>query len=249
MKATIAATKVGTVPLRGKEVLRINFLSLLVEGDTVRSLNYEVSILYNNRNTAPTRYNTKRLKTMKNVIILHGTDGSPEQNWFPWLKKKLEARNYKVWVPLLPGNHTPNRRVYNDFLLSSDWEFKDSIVIGHSSGAVSVLNLLMDERCPQVEMAIMVSAWKSGVPLRYEKDNQQFVDLFPPEGFNFEIIKQKADKIAFLHSDNDPYCPLGQAKYLAEQLNAPLNIVHNGDHLGSKFKELPQLWDILEPRL
>lgn len=103
---------------------------------------------------------------MKRAVILHGTDAAPEQNWFPWLKQKLETEGYEVWAPLLPGNHTPNREVYNDFLLGQEqgWDFTDNIVVGHSSGAVAVLNLLMDPRCPKVKLGVMVGAWAGGTP-------------------------------------------------------------------------------------
>ena len=37
-----------------------------------------------------------------NYIILHGSFGSKDGNWFPWLKKQLEDRNYKVDVPQMP---------------------------------------------------------------------------------------------------------------------------------------------------
>ena len=37
-----------------------------------------------------------------NVFIFHGTEGYPEENWFPWLKEKLEAKGYKVFVPQFP---------------------------------------------------------------------------------------------------------------------------------------------------
>ena len=37
----------------------------------------------------------------KDVIILHGTMGSPEGNWFPWLKSQLE-NDYNVYVPRFP---------------------------------------------------------------------------------------------------------------------------------------------------
>jgi predicted alpha/beta hydrolase family esterase len=186
---------------------------------------------------------------MKKAVILHGTDGNPGHNWFPWLKSKLESEGYEVWVPLLPQNHTPNRTAYNDFLFSQGWNFEDDIIIGHSSGAVSVLNLLMDERCPKIKFGVLLGAWAGGVPNGYEEGNQQFINLFPPDGFDFELIMSKAGKLAFLHGDNDPYCPLEQAKFLAKNLNAPLTVVPNGHHLGSKFKELPELWSILKPAL
>jgi predicted alpha/beta hydrolase family esterase len=186
---------------------------------------------------------------MKRAVILHGTDGAPEHNWFPWLKAKLEAAGYQVWIPLLPGNHTPNREVYNDFLFSGDWDFTDNIVVGHSSGAVSVLNLLMDRRCPKAKLVLMVSAWAEDVPNGYDEDTEQFANLFPPDGFDFEIIKRKADRIEFLHSKNDPYCPLEDAKYLADELSAGITIMDHGVHLGSEYTKLPEVWKIIEPSL
>jgi len=167
-------------------------------------------------------------------------------NWFPWLKEKLEADGYEVWVPLLPSNHTPNKEIYNDFLFNSDWNFTDNIVVGHSSGAVEVLNLLMDDRCPKIKLGIMVGAWAGGLPDGYDKGVTQFDNLFPEEGFNFELIKKNAGRLEFIHGDDDPYCPLSQAKFLAEQTNGDIHIIPGGGHLGSKFKELPIVLDLIQ---
>lgn len=185
---------------------------------------------------------------MKRAVILHGTDGRPESNWFLWLKKKLEEQGYEVWVPLLPNNHAPNREVYNDFLLNSDWDFTENIIVGHSSGAVGVLNLLMDKRCPKISLGVMVSAWDHGVPAGI--DHEQFAELFPEGGFDFEMITKKADRLAFLHSRNDPYCPLDQAEYLSNNLGAALTVLDSGGHLGgSKAGGFEELWEAIEPSL
>lgn len=180
----------------------------------------------------------------KRAVILHGTDGTPDSNWFSWLKEKLEERGYEVWVPLLPNNHAPDREVYNDFLFDNGWDFEDNIVIGHSSGAVSVLNLLMDERCPKIKLGGMVSVWAHGTPAGMV--DEQFVNLFPKGSFDFETIRSKADKLVFLHSRDDPYCPLEQAEYLAKKLDGPLTVIENGGHLGDKFQQFPQLWQTIE---
>jgi predicted alpha/beta hydrolase family esterase len=181
---------------------------------------------------------------MKRAVILHGTDGHPSHNWFPWLKKRLGAGGYELWIPELPNNHTPNRRVYNDFLFGAGWDFADNLVIGHSSGAVSVLNLLMDDRCPHIKTGVLVGAWAhmDGTDL----DREQFRDLFPPEGFDFAKITSKASELVYLHGDDDPFCPLDQAKWLAEQTGSEIVIVPGGHHLGNTHPELPQLTDILE---
>ncbi len=182
---------------------------------------------------------------MKRAVILHGTDGAPDHNWFPWLKTWLEAHDYKVWLPELPGNHTPDRHVYNDFLLDSNWDFSDNLVIGHSSGAVSVLNLLQDKRCPQIKVGVLVGAWSHME--QTDLDREQFKNLFP-ESFDFDAIRRKTDSLLFMHGDNDPFCPLDQAKWLAQQTDSEIVIVPGGHHLGSIFTEFPQLTQELESR-
>ena len=37
-----------------------------------------------------------------NYIIVHGSFGSCDGNWFPWLKQKLESKKLIVDVPQMP---------------------------------------------------------------------------------------------------------------------------------------------------
>lgn len=84
------------------------------------------------------------MEKSKNALILHGTTGSSKENWFPWLRKQLDKKSYKVWLPDLPGADLPNLKTYNYFLFgNANWEFNsESVIVGHSSGAVAILALL-----------------------------------------------------------------------------------------------------------
>ncbi len=183
---------------------------------------------------------------MKRAIILHGTDGKPDSNWFMWLKSLLESQGYEVQIPHLPNNHTPNMLVYNDLILNSGWDLTDGIVVGHSSGAVSVLNLLMDDRCPVIKAACMVGVWAhmTGTDLATE----QFKDLFSPQGFDFSKIKPKAKHFLYVHGSDDPYCPIEQAKWLADQTGGDFVTVQGGKHLGANRSELPELQTLLQKK-
>ncbi len=183
---------------------------------------------------------------MKRAVLLHGTDGTPQSGWLPWLTQQLEKHGYEVWVPELPNNHTPNRKVYNDFLFKSGWDFTDNLVVGHSSGAVSVLNLLEDKRCPHIKTGVLVGAWSHNEEA--DLDREQFKDVFPPSGFNFETIKQKTEHLLFIHGDDDPLCPLEQAEWLAGQTGSEIIVIPGGGHLNGSngWTELPQLTSALE---
>ena len=185
---------------------------------------------------------------MKRAVILHGTDGSPKENWFPWLKEELEKLGYDVFAPELPNNHTPNRDVYNDFLLASGWDFADNLVIGHSSGAVSILNMLSDNRFPKIGTAVLAGAWARMDDT--DLDREQFKNLFPQPNFDFDSIKSKAAKFVFVHSADDPYCPIDQAHYLCDQLGGEFHEFQGMQHFTAKldprFTQFPEILDIIK---
>lgn len=183
---------------------------------------------------------------MKRAVILHGTNASPSKNWFPWLKEYLEQRGYEVWVPELPHNDIPNRHIYNDFLFSSGWDFTNNLVVGHSSGAVSVLNLISDERCPKISTAVMVGVWTDNADTHL--DPERFKNLFPERGFDIDLIKSKSEHLLFVHGSEDPTCPLKQAQNLASATKSDIVIVQGGNHLAADYPQLPQLTEALESR-
>ncbi len=153
---------------------------------------------------------------MKNVLILHGTEDNSTKNWFPWLRKELETRGYKVWVPDLPHAERPNIQRYNDYIFSR-WKFdKDSIIVGHSSGAVEILGIL--ETLPdtiQINKAILVAGFTDD--LNYDPVKELFV-----KPFDWKKIKSKSKRFIFIHSNDDPFVPPYHGDKLHNELGGDL---------------------------
>jgi len=180
---------------------------------------------------------------VKNVLILHGTDSTSQSNWFPWLAAELKARGWKVWSPDLPHAEKPNVTRYNEFLLSGGWEFnEDSVLIGHSSGAVEILALL--PHLSVIKAAVLVGAFKDD--LGWESLSELFL-----EPFDFDAIRSHAKKFVFVHSDDDPHCPLEGAQFLAEKVGGELIVKEGQKHFsigtaGEAYKEFPFILEVIE---
>lgn len=192
---------------------------------------------------------------MKNALILHGTDADHTHNWFPWLEKELTDLGYTVWVPDLPQADHPNIKRYNELLLNHyesagdwtmSWEFdENSIIIGHSSGAVEILGLLNDPAFPndiKIKACFLIGAFKGD--LGWETLGGM------NEDFDFERIKSKCPKFVFIHSDNDPYCPINDARDLCKQVNGKFVEINGQGHftvsLDPKYTEFPELLGIIK---
>ena len=180
---------------------------------------------------------------MKNALILHGTGADHSSNWFEWLKQQLEVEGYNVWLPDLPNAGKPNTERYNDFLLANKgFVFNDeTVIIGHSSGAVEIFALL--EALPdsiQVKACYLVSAFKDDLGW------DSLTELFT-EAFNFDVIKDKSKKFVFFHSDNDPYCPMEHAEYLCSKVGGELIVIKGQGHFNlensPKYTQFAELFE------
>lgn len=183
--------------------------------------------------------------TVKNALILHGTDGSPESNWFMWLKEQLENDGYKIWLPQLPNSKEPDPVEYNKLLLNNpEFQFNEqTIIIGHSSGAVAALHLLQNLPLnTQIEKCYLVSAFIDN--LGWDSLDKLFV-----EPIDFNRLKNNCDKFVIIHSDNDPYCPLEHAQKLVKELDGELVVIpgqgHFNTEFGPQYSKFPELLNLV----
>lgn len=181
-------------------------------------------------------------------IILHGWGGTPQINWFPWLKSEVEKLGYRVEVPDLPNTNTPKLDEWLSTINKLLAEEKDSVVlIGHSLGGVLMLHYLEQQRkTPPIKLAVFVASWgeDDGV-LEPELAN------FFPKPFDFSKIKSSAEEFVSISGTNDPYIGKKFSENLVNDLGIKPIWVENGGHLNEEFgfKEFPLLLEVIKKEL
>jgi hypothetical protein len=164
----------------------------------------------------------------KRVFIIHGWEGTPESNWFPWLKMELEKNHFQVTVPQMP---------HADYPLEEEWVSsitqivgvpdEHTYFVGHSLGCIAILRYI--ESLPvkrKIGGIILVSGFVTSLAI---PEIENFVD----HPVDFEKIRLSVKHRILIHSDDDPYVPLSQGRYMEKMLDAQLHIIHQGGHLNT----------------
>lgn len=189
---------------------------------------------------------------MKKAIILHGTGGTPESNWFRWLKRELQNKGLEVWLPALPDTARPSLRKNVNFI-STHAPFQvdnDTIVIGHSSGATLALALVQELKDP-IGALVTVSAFVPMPEVYNATAWEANARLFDIE-FDWPRIRNGAKVRLMFHSDDDPYIPVSVAEHIAQKTEAELVVIPSQGHFnleeGPEYSSFPLLLSQLEER-
>ncbi len=171
----------------------------------------------------------KKIKT-KNLFIFHGTEGYPEENWFPWLKEKLEQQGCGVTVPQFPTPKNQKLEAWLKIFKPFNKEVgKNTIFVGHSLGGVFLLRLLERLKKP-IRTAFFIGTPIGIRPLKnYEGDKN-----FSGFKFDWKKIKNGAKNFVVYQSNNDPFVPLENGKQLAKNLGIELTFIPNAGHFNAK---------------
>ncbi len=183
---------------------------------------------------------------MINVFIFHGTEGYPEENWFPWLKEKLESKGCNVIVPQFPTPPVVSAKISEWFDVLKNYDQyinENTILIGHSLGGVFALKVL--EKLKHPVKAVFLTGTPIGVKpiLNYDRDNS-----FSGFDFDWQKIKNKSKHFNVFQSDNDPYVSLGNGEQLAKELGVEITFIPNAGHFNKKagYLSFPDLLTKIE---
>lgn len=174
---------------------------------------------------------------MATIFIIHGVEGHPEENWFPWLKAELKKRGNKVIVPQFP---TPEGQTLENWLaVLKKYEAdltSDTILVGHSLGGCFILNVL---ECYSVKAAFLVAPVFGVLGNPFDESMKTFAQ----RNFDWPTLLANCPHFEIFHSDNDPYIKLERAEELGKHLNTSVTLIPGAGHFNassgySKFELL-----------
>ena len=177
---------------------------------------------------------------MKNAILLHGFNCTPDYFWFGWLRQELEGQGFTVTAPQLPNAENPNLEVWTAFALENLSFDADSIIISHSAGCPLTLSILNRLNHP-VRRAILVAGF---IRLDGMEDDNVMLLKEP----DWDKIKNNGRDFFFFNTDNDPWgCDHKQGEGLREKLGGTLIVQTGEGHFGSnKFKQAYPTFPLLK---
>src|SRR3989344_1495593 len=185
---------------------------------------------------------------MKNALILHGIGNKSNDNWFPWLRKELEKKDYEVWSPDLPQMEKPNLESIYNFVKSFSFS-SETVLIGHSSGATLALGIL--QKLPPkivIKKTILVAGFTDSnlKPELFKYVSKSDYTYHFPKKWDWMKIRKSSKEFIIFDSPSDPYVQTSYGKFLKEKLLGELITVLNAGHFsistkGKRFKEFPEL--------
>lgn len=121
-----------------------------------------------------------------NFLILHGYTGRADKNFIPWIKEELERKGYNVQTPQLPNTDNPTEEEQVGYILENCHIDKDTIIVGHSLGAIVAMKLLMRINSPVRGLVLVASAMD---PVTQTTESRVFHKTFN-WNIDFEFLKK-----------------------------------------------------------
>ena len=166
---------------------------------------------------------------MSNYIIIHGSFGSPEGNWFPWSKDELKRQGKNCCRTKIPvGIEMQNFENWSrkmDGLPIND----NTAIIAHSIAPIFVCKYLISNKI-SVKKLISVCGFNN-----YLGINEDFDTVNKPMYIsNYADIKKYCNNIICFYSDNDPYVRYEFEKEFTDTIANEKIVIKNGGHLNTE---------------
>lgn len=170
----------------------------------------------------------------KRAFLVHGWEGRPDGNWFPWLKMELVARGFEVNAPQMPNAAHPKVKEWLEFLNGyAGKPDMNTYFVGHSLGCIAIaryLETLPAKTC--IGGAVFVAGFSGRL-------NIPEIAEFYSIPFDAQAAKKHCVKFAMIFSDNDPCVPMEKSLEFAKDLGAKTILERGKKHFSDGLASLP----------
>jgi predicted alpha/beta hydrolase family esterase len=177
------------------------------------------------------------------VIIVHRWHGTPEDDWYPWLKSELEKKGISIAIPAMPNTDRPTIDSWVRELSKISVD-EHTYFIGHSIGCQTIMRFL--EKSKKVGGAIFVAGWFSLTNL--DREEVPIAGPWLKVPIEFDQVKKATKNFVAIFSDDDPYVPfIENMKLFKKNLNAKTLVEENKGHFteDDDVTEVPYVLDAL----
>jgi len=183
------------------------------------------------------------MKQLRCIFIPGNGGGTPQDNWFPSIGNELEKLGVEIITREFPDNILAREKYWVPFLLNELKVDENTILIGHSSGAIAAMRVAEQTK---IYGSVLVGAYHSDLGIEAEKQAGYF-----DRPWNFQAIAANQKWVMIFASVDDPWIPIEEARYLKDQLVAEYHEFTNQGHFGGDYfkTEFPELAHALRTRL
>ena len=178
----------------------------------------------------------------KTIFIPGNGGGSPKDNWFPYLESELQKLGIKVINTNFPDAILARKEFWLPFIKKLDAD-ENTILIGHSSGAVAAMRFAEDNK---ILGSVLVSPCYTD--LGYENERLSHYYDTP---WDWHKIKSNQKWVIQFSSVDDPYIPISEARFIHENLSTDYHEYKNEGHFGSDKGKIhfPEIVELLKANL
>ncbi len=170
------------------------------------------------------------------VVFVPGNGGSTTRdNWFPALQQDLENKGIRVVAADFPDAQLARESHWIPFLLKELQVDENTILVGHSSGALAAMRLAEKHK---IWGSVLVGAYHSDLDMETERLSGYF-----SRSWDWEKIVENQKWISLFASEDDPWIPIDEPRFIHTQLNCEYHEYKNQGHFGGDYfkAEFPEL--------
>ena len=180
---------------------------------------------------------------MKPKIIILPGNGNTDMGeiWFPWVREQLTSKGFEVIAENMPDPEMAHMNIWLPHVINKFKADQNTIIIGHSTGGVAVLRLLESHK---LLGAIVIGVNHTDLGYPEEKESGYY-----DQPWQWGKMKANAQWIVQFCSQDDPYIPIKEPRYIHEQIDSEYHEFVDRGHFGSEHeqsKTFPELIEVID---